>query len=222
MDQGTKGPRDQWTKGPRDQGTKGPEACLMLVYASMAKRLEELTVYQKAVEFWEAVTALLDRPAFRRDRKLRDQISDANDSITSNISEGFEQSSDRAFARYLFIAKGSLAEVCTRLRQACLKRYITPDELAQCLAVAETLAKMMASLIRYLARSDFKDRGRFKLGLPNPDIGTEAPGTRGPGTKGPGTKGPGTKGPGTKGPGTKGPGTKGPETKGPGTKGPGD
>jgi four helix bundle protein len=73
----------------------GAQAC------GMAKKLEELTVYQEASEWWVAVTALLDRAAFRNDRKLRDQIADANDSITSNISEGFEQPSDRAFARYL-------------------------------------------------------------------------------------------------------------------------
>jgi hypothetical protein len=71
-----------------------------------------------------------------------------------------------------------------------LKRHITPDELAQCLAIGETLAKMVASLIRYLARSDYKDRGRFNLGPPNPDTGTKGPETNGPRTKGPGTQGP--------------------------------
>jgi hypothetical protein len=81
-----------------------------------------------------------------------------------------------------------------------LKRHITPDELAQCLAIGETLAKMVASLIRYLARSDYKDRGRFSLGPPNPDTGTKRSGTKGPGTQGRETKGPETKGPGTQGP----------------------
>jgi four helix bundle protein len=59
------------------------------------EKLDELPVYQKAVEFWRAVTAILESPALRRDRKLHEQISDANDSITANMHEGFEQSTDR-------------------------------------------------------------------------------------------------------------------------------
>ncbi len=151
--------------------------------ADMAKKLEELTVYQKASELWAAVIALLDRAAFRRNRKLHDQIADAADSVTSNISEGFEQSTDRAFARYLYIAKGSAAEVCTRLRQAHRKGCLTAAELARCLAMGDRLARMIASFIRYLERSDFKDRGRFKARLeenPEPRPGTEGPGTEGP------------------------------------------
>jgi 23S rRNA pseudouridine2605 synthase len=110
----------------------------------MAKKLEELTVYQKAVEFSEAVIALLDRPAFRKDRKLHDQIS------------------------------------------------------------------------RYLAQSDYRDRGRFKLGPTNSELPEnhtnqepENPRNKGPRTQGPRTKGPRTKGPGTKDQGSEGPGTRG-------------
>jgi four helix bundle protein len=162
----------------------------------MAKKLEELAVYQKALELWTAVTALLDRSAFRRDRQLRDQISEANDSIASNIAEGFEQSTDRAFARYLVIAKGSVAEVCTRLRQARLKRHITEDDLSRCLAIGEQLSRMLARFIRYLAQSDFKDRGRFRLGL-NETANDETTRDGGrPGTKDPGPRDPEPRDPG--------------------------
>ena len=82
---------------------------------AMARKIEELAVFTKAMEFWTAVDAILDRPSVRRNRKLWDQISDANDSITANMREGFEQSSDDGFANYLVYAKGSVAEVVTRL-----------------------------------------------------------------------------------------------------------
>jgi four helix bundle protein len=52
------------------------------------------------------------------DQRLRDQIRDASDSMLSNIAEGFEQPTDRAFARYLYISKGSTAELRTRLYRA--------------------------------------------------------------------------------------------------------
>ncbi len=83
----------------------------------MAKKLEELDVYTKAVEFSAAVNALLERPAMCRNRRLHDQIDEANDSITANLSEGFEQGSDAGFVRYLYYSKASAAEVVARLRQ---------------------------------------------------------------------------------------------------------
>jgi four helix bundle protein len=131
----------------------------------MANRLEELRVYQDAMEFWSAVNAILERPAYRRDRKLADQTSEANDSIPANISEGFEQPSDASSANYLFHAKGSLGEVLTRLREARLKNYITPEELSQRLTQGEELSRSIAAFIRYLDGCGWKDRGRHKSRL---------------------------------------------------------
>jgi four helix bundle protein len=128
----------------------------------MAKKLEELPIYQRAIEFCTAVIALLDRPGFRRDRGLHSQVADANDSITANMEEGFEQSTDAHFARYLFIAKSSLGEVLGRLRRARLKGYITQEELEARLHAGDELGRMLGGFIRYLSQSGFKDRGRFK------------------------------------------------------------
>lgn len=100
----------------------------------MAKKVEELEVYRKAMEFWEAVNAIVERPNVRRNFKLHDQIADANDSIPSNIAEGFEP----------------------------LKKLITPAELAERLELGDSLARMVGRLIQYLAECDWKDRGRFK------------------------------------------------------------
>ena len=93
----------------------------LLLNCAMARKLEELPIHRNAVEFCCEVTALLDRPAFGRNRKLRDQIDSANDSILSNMSEGFEQPTDKAVEKYLFDAKGSAAEVL-----ACLETAISP------------------------------------------------------------------------------------------------
>jgi four helix bundle protein len=131
----------------------------------MANKLEELRVYQDAMAFWNAVNAILDKPAYRRDRKLAEQTSDANDSIPANISEGFEQPTDAAFANYLYHAKGSLGEVVARLREARLKKYITPDELSQRLTQGTELSRSLGAFIRYLDGCRWKDRGRHKSRL---------------------------------------------------------
>src|SRR5687768_7609680 len=135
---------------------------ILLSHAGMAKKLEDLPIYKHAVDFCAAVTAVLARPALRRNRQLHKQIDTANDSITANMEEGFEQSTDRLFANYLFIAKGSLAEVLGRLKTANRKGCISLEELDKHLETGENLAKMIGGFIRYLNESDFKDRGRFK------------------------------------------------------------
>jgi four helix bundle protein len=125
----------------------------------MAHRLEELPIYHKAVAFWSAVNAILESPRLRRDRRLHEQIADANDSITSNMVEGFEQGTDRALASFLTHSKASLAEVLTRLKQAHFKKHISEDQLKLPLASGEELGKMLGGFIKYLCRSDWDDRG---------------------------------------------------------------
>ncbi len=126
----------------------------------MAKKVDELPVYQRARQLWVAVNAILDRSGFGKDRKLREQIGDANDSVPSNISEGFQQPTDKAFVRYLFDAKASAAEVLERLDQARRKRYISADECAAATALGEEVGRMLGGFIKYLSRCDWKDRGR--------------------------------------------------------------
>ena len=53
----------------------------------MAQNVEELKVWQRANELCDAVDAILDRPRLVADRRLRDQIRDAADSMISNIAE---------------------------------------------------------------------------------------------------------------------------------------
>jgi four helix bundle protein len=125
----------------------------------MAHKIEELPIYDKVVEFWGAVNALLDKPRLRNNRDLRDQISRANDSIPSNMVEGFEQGSDRAFANFLTYSKGSLAEVLKRLKQAYFKKCITADEFRSRLVAGEELGKMLGGFIKYLRRCGWTDRG---------------------------------------------------------------
>jgi four helix bundle protein len=134
----------------------------------MARKIEELPIYRKVVDFWSAVDALLDKPGVRRDRDLHDQLSRANNSIPSNMVEGFEQGSDRAFASFLTHSKGSLAEVLARLKQAYFKHYITADELQVQLAAGEELGKMLGGFIKYLRRCSWNDRGSHAATIQRP------------------------------------------------------
>jgi four helix bundle protein len=126
---------------------------------AMARKVEELPIYAKVVEFWSSVNALLDEPRLRNNRDLHQQISRANDSIPSNMVEGFEQSTDRSFATFLTYSKGSLAEVLARLKQAYFKKCITADELECRLAAGDELGKMLGGFIKYLRQCGWRERG---------------------------------------------------------------
>ena len=72
-----------------------------------AKKVEELQIWQRAKQFVDAVSAFLKRPSFRRDSALHDQLDKSSMSTLFNISEGFGQPTDRAFAHHLYICRSS-------------------------------------------------------------------------------------------------------------------
>ena len=128
----------------------------------MAHKLEELPLFPKMIAFCDAVDAILERPTWRRNRDLHDQIADANDSVTSNMYEGWEQPSDAAFAVYVYRSKASVAEVIGRLKRGLRRRLVSPEEIAVVEPMGEELGRMFGGFVKYLEASGFKDRGRYR------------------------------------------------------------
>jgi four helix bundle protein len=129
----------------------------------MAHTFEELPLSKEVRKFSDEVTAILQTPALRRNRKLLEQIEDALESIESNLEEGFQAPTDAAFENFVFIAKGSTAEVLNRLKQARNKGKITEDQYNRAVALGEPLGRMLGGFIKYLAKSGFTDRGRHSV-----------------------------------------------------------
>jgi four helix bundle protein len=125
----------------------------------MLERIEDFEVWKKADAFWEAVNAIVQRPCFGKNCKLRDQIEDALDSILANMSEGFEQPTDRGFAKYLYTSKASLAETCTRLGRASKRGMLSSAELRQIERHASEIARMTTGLITHLMETPDRRRG---------------------------------------------------------------
>jgi four helix bundle protein len=121
-------------------------------------RIQDFAVWEKAEAFADAVTAILARPEFAKNFKRRIQIEDAVDSILSNMSEGFEQPTDRAFANYLYASKGSTAETCTRLGRAVTSGCLTKDELRSFEKQGSEIVRMLAGLIRHLMKTPSRRR----------------------------------------------------------------
>jgi four helix bundle protein len=123
-----------------------------------AFRLEDLQVWQRAVKLAAAVSALTATGRFSRDEPLRHQVDGAVGSLAANIAEGFGQGTDRAFANYLFIARGSANEVRTHLRVAAARGYLQEDTRAAVDRELEEIARMLGGPIRHLLRSNRKNR----------------------------------------------------------------
>ena len=100
-----------------------------LVERVKAKKLEELLVYQKALDGVVEVSALLRRPSLGRDFDLRNQLSESSGRIPGHIAEGYGQLTDRHFAKYLGIARGSAKETRGHLAVAHMKDYISKEDL---------------------------------------------------------------------------------------------
>ena len=69
-------------------------------------RFEQLPVWQAAIKLGQQIYAFTSKPAFHRQRSLRDQIERAAVSISNNIAEGFERGTTQELLTFLYIARG--------------------------------------------------------------------------------------------------------------------
>ena len=77
-----------------------------------------LRVWQRAKELAVIIYKLTSTGPLSRDFGLRDQMRRAAVSIASNIAEGDERDTNKDSVRFLYMAKGSLAELRTQLEIA--------------------------------------------------------------------------------------------------------
>jgi four helix bundle protein len=124
----------------------------------MAKCVEELEVYQKAMEASAEVSKIIQRQSFKHDLRLREQLGSSSERVASLISEGFEQSTDRHFAQYCYRSRGSSRETRTQLVVAVQRSHVTTAEQVRLCIMYEEIAKMLTGLIRHLETEDRKHR----------------------------------------------------------------
>ena len=88
-----------------------------------------------------------------RDFGLKDQMTRAAVSIASNIAEGAERGSVADYTRFLYIAKGSAAELRTQLYIAMkLGSMLHEEKAKELLSEVKELSNMLYGLIKALNR----------------------------------------------------------------------
>lgn len=134
-------------KGAKEEGMKGSKE----QHSDDSGQLEKTYLTFEELEIWnvgmEICYSIYDNMRSCHDFGLKNQMERSSVSIPSNISEGYELSSDRAFIRHLYIAKGSCAELRTQLYIANRQKYISPEVGLQLINRTKVLSGMIQKFI---------------------------------------------------------------------------
>jgi four helix bundle protein len=106
----------------------------------------KLIVWQKAMQFTKVVYSLVKQIPEIEKYALTDQIRRAVVSIPSNIAEGCGRATNRDYAHFLSISRGSLYETMTQLEVAQSLGYVGPISDAESLAAE--ISRMLTSLMK--------------------------------------------------------------------------
>ncbi len=116
-----------------------------------------LIVWQKAMLLSKAVYKLIDQLPATEKYALSDQVRRAVVSVPSNIAEGCGRASNRDYAHFLAIARGSLYETMTQLELAQTLGFI--DTIKDVEELASEISRMLTSLMKkYIPLSNSNSR----------------------------------------------------------------
>jgi len=93
---------------------------------------------------------------FSEDWSLKDQIRRDALSIMSNIAEGYSRQTDKEFAQFLYIARGSSAEVQSQLYVALDLNYIDNNKFEYLYQETLNIIKLISGFIKYLKKTNKK------------------------------------------------------------------
>ncbi|HLU89694.1 MAG TPA: four helix bundle protein [Cyclobacteriaceae bacterium] len=111
------------------------------------QKFEDIIAWRKAQDMTVYIYTVFGRS---RDFGFKDQICRASVSISNNIAEGFDRSSDADFARFLYIALGSCSEVKSMVYLAERLNYISYDEKVKILHLGDEISMIIRGLLRSL------------------------------------------------------------------------
>lgn len=110
-------------------------------------KFEEIIAWQRAKDL---TLAIYKHFSNLQDFGFRDQIRRAAVSIGNNIAEGFERHGNKELRHFLFIAKGSCAEVRSMLHIASELGYLNNAEFEKCYNDTLEIPKLLSGFIKTL------------------------------------------------------------------------
>lgn len=108
----------------------------------------DLNAWKSARDLAVSVFHMCESSRIKSFYSLRDQIQRAAISVPSNIAEGDERGSNRDSLRFLYIAKGSLAELETQIEIGFILGVIEERIYKQLIQHIGETARLIGGLIR--------------------------------------------------------------------------
>jgi four helix bundle protein len=115
-----------------------------------ARHFRELICWQLSYKLKLGIYEFAEQPCVKSDVRFYEQIRDAAASAPRNIAEGFARRSHVDFARFLDIARASLAESQNHLQDAVDRHYLDQEEFKRLNSLSERASAAVARLQRYL------------------------------------------------------------------------
>ena len=112
------------------------------------KRFEDLEAWQIGRELTNRIYAITRVGPIAKDFGFIDQVRRAAVSVMNNIAEGFDRGSNKDFVKFLFIARGSAAEVRSLLYVALDQGYVIEAQFAECRDLCIRSSQVIWGLIR--------------------------------------------------------------------------
>jgi len=119
------------------------------------ERFEDVPVWQKAAQLYEATEVLLENHNFEGTRGFRDQLDRAALSVSNNIAEGFERGTTNELLAFIYIARGSAGEVRSMLcvKECRAKKANWPADLNSQISDLKSIAENCSRQLRGWADS---------------------------------------------------------------------
>jgi four helix bundle protein len=120
----------------------------------MIRDYRELDVWRHAMDLVEGLYRITREFPKAEEYRLTSQLLRAAVSVPANIAEGNARASRKDYARFVSIARGSLAETETLLVLAKRVGLGRPESIDSALSEADRVGRMVNSLHRSLEKSD--------------------------------------------------------------------
>jgi four helix bundle protein len=134
----------------------------------LIERFEDIEAWKHARQLVRRVYSAVNMSEiFQKDFRLVSQIQSAAVSVMSNIAEGFCRRSNKEFIKFLYISKGSAAEVQSQLYVALDQNYISNETFKTIYDQTEMVAKIPSGFIKYLNSQLNKPELPSKLNKPD-------------------------------------------------------